>query len=291
MGKDYRDVLINRYNKSKDAGDNDYENPELIKQHENMWGKTGEAIVYINVDFIDFFKKKNGKTQKIQKTVVKGLRKSFSEIGQKTPIVVRPVGDKYEVISGHHRLTAARELGWELIKCVVRNYTYEEACKEYLDSNIHRRLYPTELGEQCSGYYENREDLDLTVNDIAEKFNIGRATVYRYIDVVNCIAPIQQLFDDGIINIDCATIIVNVGEEKQKEIVSLFETGKIKKMTASTLKKFLNGEIDKPIEKPCYKNKVYQNVFNQMPEKFEDVSETELDAIVEELLTEYFSKK
>ena len=59
---------------------------------------------------------------------VQEIAESFENDGQWNPIIVRPTSDEeYEVISGAHRLSAARELGWSEIDAVVKDLGDEDA--------------------------------------------------------------------------------------------------------------------------------------------------------------------
>jgi ParB family chromosome partitioning protein len=47
------------------------------------------------------------------------LRAYVEKEGLVEPIVVRPKGDKYEILGGYHRWKVARELGYETVPCAV----------------------------------------------------------------------------------------------------------------------------------------------------------------------------
>jgi ParB family chromosome partitioning protein len=51
---------------------------------------------------------------------IEELAASMKEHGLLQPIVVRAVGNAYELIAGHRRLEAARVLGWRTIPAVIR---------------------------------------------------------------------------------------------------------------------------------------------------------------------------
>jgi ParB family transcriptional regulator, chromosome partitioning protein len=51
--------------------------------------------------------------------VVKELAKSFEEVGQLQPIVVKMGCHGFEIVAGVHRLEAARKLNWSVIKATM----------------------------------------------------------------------------------------------------------------------------------------------------------------------------
>lgn len=55
------------------------------------------------------------------------------------PLIVRPLsGSEYEVISGHRRMEACKELGMKKIPVIIRNLTDEQAISMMVDANLHR---------------------------------------------------------------------------------------------------------------------------------------------------------
>lgn len=46
------------------------------------------------------------------------LRDSMRELGQLQPVVVRPRGDRFELLAGERRCTAARDLGWREVSAI-----------------------------------------------------------------------------------------------------------------------------------------------------------------------------
>src|SRR5690625_1645237 len=55
------------------------------------------------------------------------LAASLAENGLLQPIVVRPVDDTFELVTGERRWRASQRLGWETIPAIVRELTDEEA--------------------------------------------------------------------------------------------------------------------------------------------------------------------
>ena len=76
---------------------------------------------------------------------MKQLHESISESGILNPIIVRPFGSGYQILSGHRRYEAAISLGLETVPAIIRNVTDEEAVILLVDSNLHRQeLLPSE---------------------------------------------------------------------------------------------------------------------------------------------------
>ena len=69
--------------------------------------------------------------------------KSFVEnvgsYGVLFPIIVKQVGDMYDVYSGRRRFLAAKENGLTEIECIVKEVYDEEALDISLIENIHRK--------------------------------------------------------------------------------------------------------------------------------------------------------
>lgn len=70
---------------------------------------------------------------------VEGIAASISQIGLKSPIIVRPEGNLYRLVAGAHRLAAAQRLGHETIDAIVENIDAEEARLVEIDENLMRR--------------------------------------------------------------------------------------------------------------------------------------------------------
>jgi len=73
------------------------------------------------------------------------LAESIQAHGLLQPVVVRPVGDRYELIAGHRRLEALRRIGWQRVPVVVRPADVDAAYLLTLVENLQRAdLQPRE---------------------------------------------------------------------------------------------------------------------------------------------------
>lgn len=80
---------------------------------------------------------------------------SINEKGLLQPIVVRPIGDRFEVVAGNRRLEACRKLGWRKITCHVAELGDKEAFEASMVENIQRKtMDPIEEAEAFRDYVE-----------------------------------------------------------------------------------------------------------------------------------------
>lgn len=260
--------------------------------------KTGEDITLIELSKISPFKNKRGRKQpfKINKDKIKAIKESAKDIGIITPIIVRPYENGYQILSGHHRFKVAEELKLSTIPCIVRNIADEDVEKYVIEANIQRlKLLPSEYGAILERYMEIRKDFDLTAEDIAVKFGISRKALYRYTNVAKLNERLQEQMDKGIINVDCADVFYTLSTDAQIKLADFIDEypKTITNAIARDIMDILdNGTIEDfkdcfPIkEKKLYKNDLYNRVYGNVAF---DMSEEDLDKLVEKLLHDYFA--
>ncbi len=142
------------------------------------------------------------------------LVESIKEHGVMTPLIVRPVGNRYEIISGHRRAHAAELAGLETVPAIEMDITRDEAAIALVDSNLHReRLLPSEkafayklrleaLSRQgkrtdlTSGQLVPKSDENRTTAIIGEQTGESYKTVQRYIRLTHLIPALLDMVDD-----------------------------------------------------------------------------------------------
>lgn len=97
------------------------------------------------------------KRRPLNTDAVNRLAASIKEIGLKTPITILDVsdGEKLELVAGHHRLAAVRQLGWSQIPALVIEGNRLEAEMWEIAENLHRaELTALERDEQIAKWLE-----------------------------------------------------------------------------------------------------------------------------------------
>lgn len=110
-------------------------------------------------------------------------------------IVVTPAGEgRWRIVSGHRRVAAARKLGKSSVPCKVREYPDKLAeLRALMGANLHRRnLSPFDMARQLETLrdvlrQEGRlpENVKEQAELMAEQTELSRATVERYLDLLN----------------------------------------------------------------------------------------------------------
>lgn len=167
------------------------------------------------------------------------LMESIRCYGVLSPLLARPKGEGYELVSGHRRRLAAQKLGLEAVPVLVREMTDDEAVILMVDSNLQREhLLPSEkafaykmkleairrsAGRPRKGNSRqvvgNLESADVVGEAAGES---GR-TIQRYIRLTNLVPPLLKLVDEGRIAFSPAVELSYLTKEEQAELWDLIE--------------------------------------------------------------------
>lgn len=144
------------------------------------------------------FKKRDGIEQR-------ELVDSIAQNGLLEPIIVRsfPAG-KYEIISGHRRVEACKELGITEVPATIKEMSKDEATIAMVDSNIHREhLLPSEKAFAYKMKLDAMKHQGKTYGQVVHKSRdeisdteSGRQ-IQRYIRLTYLIPELLKLVDDG----------------------------------------------------------------------------------------------
>ena len=152
--------------------------------------------------------------------------------GVLSPLLARPKGEGYELVSGHRRRLAAQKLGLPTVPVLVREMTDDEAVILMVDSNLQREnLLPSEKafaykmkleaikhqGRATSGQLVQK----LSVEKVADEANENYKTVQRYIRLTNLVPPLLQMVDDGRIAFSPAVELSYLTRDEQAELWDL----------------------------------------------------------------------
>jgi ParB family transcriptional regulator, chromosome partitioning protein len=123
------------------------------------------------------------------------LADSIAQIGVLQPVLVRRVGDGFQLIAGERRWRAARRAGLTEIPAIVRDSDDVAAVEEALVENLHRADL-TAL-EEAAAYLQLIEDFHLTHDDVAKRVGKSRSAVTNTLRLMGLPPEVQRLLVDG----------------------------------------------------------------------------------------------
>ncbi len=149
------------------------------------------------------------------------LVQSIKEKGLLQPIVVRKVGDSFEVIAGERRLKAARKLGLVSVPVMVKEATDKEALVLALVENVQREeLNPVEKAES---YRRLVDEFSFTQEEVAKAVGKDRATVANLLRLLKLPKEILKSVFEGKLSEGHARALLSV-EEPNAQMVLFLET-------------------------------------------------------------------
>lgn len=166
------------------------------------------------------------------------LMESIRTHGVLSPLLARPKGERYELVSGHRRRLAALKLGLKELPVLVRDMSDDEAVILMVDSNLQREnLLPSEKAfaykmkleamKRKAGRHKKNE-LQVAISfdsakEIGQQVGESRDQVFRYIRLTNLVKPILDMVDDGRIAFSPAVELSYLAREEQAYLLDEIE--------------------------------------------------------------------
>lgn len=140
------------------------------------------------------------------------LSHSIRENGLLHPLMVRPAGDGWQLISGDRRLRAVKNLGWVTVPCLVREIDERAMLVLALVENLQRDdLSPL---EEAEGYRQLVEQFGLSQTEVAERLGKDRSTVANALRLLSLPPGVKQLLQEGRLTAGHARALLALGDER-----------------------------------------------------------------------------
>jgi len=123
------------------------------------------------------------------------LARSIQASGIIQPLVVRPIGNRFQLIAGERRWRAAQRAGLEKVSAIVRQVPDELALEMTLVENIQRE--DLNAIEAARAFERLMDESQLTQEAVAERTGKDRATVANAIRLLKLEPTIQDWIEEG----------------------------------------------------------------------------------------------
>lgn len=143
------------------------------------------------------------------------LAGSLKQHGMVQPIVVRKVGEKFEIIAGERRWRAARLAGLPMVPVVVKTVPDDRLLEFALVENIQRQeLNPI---EEAKAYWQLGEHLRLTQEQVADRVGKSRPQVANTLRLLRLPAELQTAVAHGQLSTGHAKVLLGVPDLRLQE--------------------------------------------------------------------------
>jgi ParB family chromosome partitioning protein len=123
------------------------------------------------------------------------LARSIMASGIIQPLVLRPIGNRYQLIAGERRWRAAQRAGLNKVSAIVRQVPDELALEMTLVENIQRE--DLNAIEAARAFERLMNDFHMTQEAVAERTGKDRATVANAIRLLKLEPKILDLIEEG----------------------------------------------------------------------------------------------
>ena len=239
------------------------------------------------------------------------LASSIKEHGIIQPLVLRRLGDKYEIIAGERRYKAAQLAGLTEVPAIISNIDDNKSAEIALVENVQRRNLNSL--EEAKSYKKILDKEGLTQDELAKKIGVSQSTIANKLRLLNLTSEAQDaLMNDKISERHARSLLGVTDPEKQKALLNKVISERltvrqlddeIKKESNLASESALNhvpsydelGDVGTPVEESPVTNES-ENIFNSSNNRFnfepakEDKPET-LNLMAEEPVNESKEEK
>src|ERR1700687_1332595 len=140
------------------------------------------------------------------------LMRSIQASGIIQPLVVRPIGDRFQLIAGERRWRAAQRAGLNKVPVIVRQVPDELALEMTLVENIQRE--DLNAIEAARAFERLIAEFQLTQEAVAERTGKDRATVANAIRLLKLEPTIQDWIEEGKLSAGHGRALLAVGDSQ-----------------------------------------------------------------------------
>lgn len=136
------------------------------------------------------------------------LAASIREHGVVQPILVRPTGDRFQLVAGERRWRAAQLAGLQEIPAVVRELSEQQAMEIALIENLQREdLNPV---EEAEAYERLLREFQLKQEDLAERLGKSRSQITNTLRLLQLEPQLRQEVRNGRLSMGHAKVLLGV---------------------------------------------------------------------------------
>ena len=214
---------------------------------------SGKKVVELNIQ--DVLPNRFQPRIKFNEDAISELSKSIKEHGVIQPIVVRPIGDKYEIIAGERRYKASCMAELKTIPAIITDLNDKDSAEVALIENVQREnLTPI---EEAISYKKILDMGYITQDALASKLGKTQSTVANKLRLLNLDDEVQEaLLNEKISERHARSLLKLQDKEQQRQMLNKIVNERLTVRRADEeIEKLLNGgniekEINEEVSEP-----------------------------------------
>lgn len=140
------------------------------------------------------------------------LARSIRVSGIVQPLVVRRIGNRFQLIAGERRWRAAQRAELPRVPVILRDVPEEKALEMTLVENLQREdLNPL---EQARAFQRLMDEFNLTQEQVADRTGKDRATIANALRLLKLEEPIRDLLEEGRLTAGHGRALLSIADGK-----------------------------------------------------------------------------
>lgn len=113
--------------------------------------------------------------REFEQSSIDELSESIRKHGVLQPLLVRAVGDCYQLIAGERRWRACQQVGMETVPCKVVELEDQQVCEAAIEENLKRQ--DLNVVEKAQAFKDYLSTFGGTIEDLARQLSMNRSTI------------------------------------------------------------------------------------------------------------------
>jgi len=169
----------------------------------------GSELLHLNVYEID--ENPFQPRREFSEPEIVSLSESLKEHDMLQPVLVRQIGERYQLISGERRLRAAIQAGWKTVPARIREADDRLVAELAIVENLQRKdLNPIEKALSFRRYLDEHQ---CPQDDLAKRLKIDRSTIANLLRLLELPAQVQKALGQGDLSAGHARALLPLGDE------------------------------------------------------------------------------
>ncbi len=208
---------------------------------------------------------------KFDEKSINELATSIKNHGIIQPLILRNLGDRYEIIDGERRYKAAKKIGLNNVPAIVLDIDEKEAAELTLEENLQNEILSPI--EEATAYQQIMLLNKYTIEGLAKKLELDKKVVENKLKLLTLLPEIQEALLNNKISEGHAKALTKVLNKKEQ--YDLYQKVINERLTVKTLEELINNKDKDQKEEPNSKD--LENVTIIKEENKEDKKENKME--------------